>query len=283
MTQDQRVTLELGGMVTEHGRVGRPIDADAVLKPDRARMRLDDQNAALLYDTRAPLLEDVHRPELLDAFVGLKDASPTQILEFARTYGTLAINSIREEGLYAEPLTLWHEYIGRASATLSIASRVHQKQNSEPKDWEHLRPWWWEGWDAIQKRKDPTARRRAVERLQLEDVMNRWLTIAEIRPVFSWRSGIGFTNLNGVDEGNVTMLGALALQLVLAVKRAKAILTCDGCGNTYTREGRQPAKGRRNYCKNCGIKAARRDAQARFRAARRSDKRGLRHGTTRKK
>jgi DNA-directed RNA polymerase subunit RPC12/RpoP len=33
---------------------------------------------------------------------------------------------------------------------------------------------------------------------------------------------------------------------------------CDGCGKAYVREGRKPAKGRKNFCPECGDKASKR-------------------------
>jgi DNA-directed RNA polymerase subunit RPC12/RpoP len=33
---------------------------------------------------------------------------------------------------------------------------------------------------------------------------------------------------------------------------------CDGCGKVYVREGRKPARGRNNFCPECGDKASKR-------------------------
>jgi predicted RNA-binding Zn-ribbon protein involved in translation (DUF1610 family) len=264
--QMQSATFELAGMITDQGHLGRRVDTDVVLIPDRDQMRLDADETALIYNTRGFILHDEQRPELLDTFVSLRHATAREILQFAQRYGVLSLRAIRSEGVYAEDLDTWREYIGRTQATLDIAAQLHRGGQAPPEHWERLRPWWWEGWSDFHSRiKNSSERRRIVERRQLEDVMNAWLQLAELRPYFTWRGGIVFTNLAGADEGKVTMLGVLALQLVMAVRTARAIATCDGCGRTYTRKGRLAPVGRHNYCPRCGLKAAWRDAQARRR------------------
>ena len=62
------------------------------------------------------------------------------------------------------------------------------------------------------------------------------------------------------------LLGAVAIQLALAVGRARFIATCSSCRTTYLRD-RQAPRGRANYCQRCGLQAAWRDAQARRRAS----------------
>lgn len=59
--------------------------------------------------------------------------------------------------------------------------------------------------------------------------------------------------------------GQIATQLALVVARRRAIALCDGCGRLFE-VGRQPRSDRARYCKDCGIKAAWRDAQRRHRA-----------------
>jgi curved DNA-binding protein CbpA/DNA-directed RNA polymerase subunit RPC12/RpoP len=44
--------------------------------------------------------------------------------------------------------------------------------------------------------------------------------------------------------------------------------TCSACGTVYSRVGRRPQKGRRNYCPDCGSAAAHRDRQRDYRSRR---------------
>lgn len=169
-------------------------------------------------------------------------------------------------------LDTWRDFAARARATLDLAACIQRGEATSPEDWERLRPWWFDGWAILVKQK------RQAERNQLADVLNAWLRLAEVRPRFSWprtSSTIVFTNIEGVDEGQLTMLGAVALQIVRAVGRARSIETCSGCGDTYLRQRQAPA-GRANYCPKCGLKSAWRDAQARRRAGIEKGSRALR-------
>jgi hypothetical protein len=222
-------------------------------------MWLDADETHLFYDTRQPMLSDVLRPELLDEFVGLEKANPQDILRFARKYGVLSLRAIREEGVHSEKIEIWREFVKRARATLSVAACIRQGRSAPVEEWARLRPWWSEY---------PSG----SVLLQFEDVMNAWLRRSEVRPSFVWPSGMVFTNLHGVDEGSITMLGVLALQLAAAAKGAKEITTCDNCGNPYVRRGRRAQAGRHNYCPRCGVRAAWRNAQAKRRNELRAQK-----------
>ena len=41
----------------------------------------------------------------------------------------------------------------------------------------------------------------------------------------------------------------------------RGVAICDGCFRSYVREGRAPQRGRRNFCPDCGLKAAQRLAK----------------------
>ena len=41
----------------------------------------------------------------------------------------------------------------------------------------------------------------------------------------------------------------------------RGVAVCDGCFKSYRREGRAPQQGRRNFCPDCGLKAAQRLAK----------------------
>jgi len=59
------------------------------------------------------------------------------------------------------------------------------------------------------------------------------------------------------------LFGVLAFQLFLAISRINDIALCSSCGAPYLPE-RQVAKGRRNFCRQCGHKAAVRMAHKDF-------------------
>ena len=117
--------------------------------------------------------------------------------------------------------------------------------------------------------------------MQLSDVLNDWLARTDVRPRFSWgHRGISFMNFFGtVHDDSLTTLGAVAVQLALAVSGAHSLAVCSACGRPYTRTGRRPQRGRRNYCPDCGIRTAWRDSKVDQQAGVSSyGKRGGKHG-----
>ena len=268
MTRAQRVSFDLAGLTNEQGMLGNRIPTDAVVRPDSASIAVDLHRAVLVYDTSGALVSDRQRPEALDHFVRLENAEGADVLRFAQRFGVLSLNAIRDGGRYEEAIETWRELATRARATLDVAASIQKGEHPREEDWDTLAPWYYV-WRT--RAKGATApRRRAAEKQQLADVLNAWLRLAEVRPSFSWQAGINFTNLEGVDEGSISLLGVLALQMVRAVAQARKIATCSGCGATYLRK-REAPKGRANYCPRCGIKAAWRDAQARLRSSQTHD------------
>ena len=108
-----------------------------------------------------------------------------------------------------------------------------------------------------------------MQRTCLADVLNQLLVVAHVRPCFTWsktKTGIACTtNVLGIDEGALTLSGALAVQLVLACGRADSISTCSGCRKPYLRRWHS-VTGRGNYCEDCGKRAVWRDSKRRRRA-----------------
>lgn len=69
-----------------------------------------------------------------------------------------------------------------------------------------------------------------------------------------------------------SLLAAVGVQLALAIARTDGLAFCSACGRAYPPK-RRPQAGRRNYCPDCGVQAARRDAARDF-AARRLEQKG---------
>ncbi len=262
----------------EYGfRVGRRVDTRALLRPDRVDFDVDRQ--VLKVDTAATLVTDLRRPPsfLLDRFIGLTDATDAEIYRFAQRFGVLSVDAFSDRGLYEESLDEWRRWARRVRAAVAIAACLHQEKDRRAEDWALLDSPTLEIWTEIfakhtKLRSDQ--RQLYAERNALADFLNHFLVVARVRPCFIWEktlTGIGFTNLGGVDEGEITLAGALALQLVLACSRAKAIATCDSCHRPYPRRW-SPATKRRNFCKDCGIKAAWRESKRERRAALRGSK-----------
>lgn len=268
------VEAVLGELAT--GRVGRRLHTEALIRPNWVKG--DFERSEIVYDTQTPVY-DLAAPDLplLDRFVRLVEASDGEIVSFAQKYGVLSLRAFRQPGGYAEPIESWRVMAQAARATLQLAVAIYDNRSTRRQDWACLRGWYYERWrDVLSKNLSQPEIRAAAERNQLEDVVNRWIEWAEISPCFSWtrRSGgvdaqVGITNCRGAFGGSLTLRGALAYQLFLAVAQSRALATCSSCGRVYAPK-RKPAETRNRYCDTCGINAARRDAQARFRA---------RHGT----
>jgi hypothetical protein len=262
-----RRRLELAGMMDGDGgsRIGRHVETLTVVRPDR--VWLSEDATALIYTTEAPLVSDVPKPEALDVFVALANATPEAICAFAQKFGVLDVDALATPGLYQESIEAWRGWIARLGAILAGAASLHSEQPIGSPEWEAVNASTATVWAELinKQHRDASAKQRQlfVQRLALTDVLNELLSITRIRPCFTWfrNSGILLTNLHGFfNEGSLSLSGYLAAQLVLACGRADSIATCSGCGVPYMRRWRSTT-GRRNYCQACGLRAAWRDSK----------------------
>jgi len=247
-------------------RLGTTILYESVIRPDGTTFRVDASEDLIAYDTRLVIV-DALKPECLDRFLALEQASAQDICEFAKAYGVLRIHSDQNEGPRAEGCDEWRLTARRAAATVRIAAAVQTLDVPDAGDWESLRGWWW--WDGpkFQERMEGARPAYEVARARLEGILSSWLVKAQLQPRFFWKGTFGsvvLRNVHGTEDG-VTLLGGLAQQLIKVATLRKAIATCSSCGRVYTRL-RIAAVSKRNYCEPCGKRAAWRDAQAARRA-----------------
>ncbi len=235
--------------------------------------------------------EEVDAPaDLLLRFVRLANATPQPICNFASSWGPLNIcehglpdshnppplalggynghqwwcrwrgyhnrRAGKKDGDGWEPLAAWRLFAGQARAHLNIAAKLHNGKLGDASDWQMIytqagrtTPWWKSiGDDAG----------LALERRKLADCVNEWLLIGNVRPALTW--GWGENRNSKVTLQGAGLFGALAVQLLMAVSRTAGLAICSSCGGPYAPQ-RRPRADRRNYCPDCGIKAAWRDAQ----------------------
>lgn len=102
----------------------------------------------------------------------------------------------------------------------------------------------------------------------LAGTVNRWLAWGFVRPTFSWKNGSALIRMESGGWAAEALLGALAVQLLIAVNGSGGLALCCGCGGPYL-PSRRPAEGRRHYCSACRIEVAQRDAARAYRARRR--------------
>ena len=261
--EGERHHLERGGVPDQDtGRLAQPVRTHGLVRPDR--VKADPERRCLWYDSNW-LVEGGIPAELLDQFVPLSDASGKKIVQFAKKYGVLLLQRSMDLEVHKETFRAWRQWARRARATLSVAASLNRDALVDQADWDVLRGWWVDEWDRLPAERDKTSL-LLIQSRWLEDVIGRWFDEAGVRPFYSHQQReIGFTNMSGVDEGKLTTLGVIALQLATAASREKFLAICSSCKVPYSAK-RRPAIGRRNYCSQCGHRAACRDAQADKRA-----------------
>jgi len=98
------------------------------------------------------------------------------------------------------------------------------------------------------------------QRSLLSAVLNYWLTVSSVRPRLHWSGTKPAVQLAG--QG---LFGALAVQLLFESSRTDGLAVCTWCGTPFLPPARRPRRDHNVYCSDCGLKAAQRDAAARYR------------------
>jgi len=94
-------------------------------------------------------------------------------------------------------------------------------------------------------------------------IVNHWLTLNRPQPICTIEGSQPAVILApGLECG--WLFTMLSIQLLVAVTGAKAIESCTNCRSFYTPK-KVASTGKRRFCPKCGIRAARRLAQADFR------------------
>jgi hypothetical protein len=101
------------------------------------------------------------------------------------------------------------------------------------------------------------------QRQVLAAVLNHWLSLAGVRPRLEWGARIPQMQLGG--DG---LIGALAVQLFFACSQSGGLALCVSCSTPFLPAGRRRRHDLNAYCSDCGLKAAMRDASARYRKTR---------------
>jgi hypothetical protein len=103
--------------------------------------------------------------------------------------------------------------------------------------------------------------RQSFERTCVAILINRQLSIGDVRPDFQWANEVPHVTWAGGG-----LLGALATRLAFAASRIDQFAICSGCGVAFVPEKRR-ARGKNRWCDNGQCKfAARALASRRYRA-----------------
>ena len=218
-------------------------------------------------------------PTLLMEFTRLADpkAGDDAILAFAKKWGVLELcfhglpcthNHLQEffipadwcsprryddgERRYYESTLRWKFFAGQAQSLLSVAARLRQGKPGRKEDWKVI----------FKRRPEETwhpnfhGEEYDVDKRLLIYLVNRWLALGNVRPILKSEGGRDFITFD------TNLFGVLAAQLMMAVSSTNGLGFCSGCGMPYAPPRRQPKFSQRNYCEECGKKAAWRDAKA---------------------
>jgi hypothetical protein len=98
------------------------------------------------------------------------------------------------------------------------------------------------------------------QRQLLSEVLNYWLNLAGVRPRLEWTA-----RNPAIELGGDGLIGALVVDLLFACSRSAGVVVCTACGTPFLPERRRARGDRNAYCADCGLKAAARDAAARYR------------------
>lgn len=209
------------------------------------KTRLKDKGWILKNDTR----------NLLGEFVKLADAKPDKYLQFARKWGPLW-DQVREPfkesytrepqpekmAPWAESTEIWRIKAKEVKGFLDIAAYLHQGKPAPFDLWKSIPTGLEE-----QFKNDITRQRRWISLLlthKISDEHQVWFHFdwSGEQPALQLTTKLGFIH-------------SVWFQLLQAVSKMQ-VCVCDGCGKVYVREGRKPARGRNNFCPECGDKAS---------------------------
>ena len=272
--------------------LGRPLSTRALYVPQTIKLggARTSRRICWLPQQSAPVIPSA---ALLDEFVLLGKATDEQILQYAQQWGVLGIcihglpsshnppvgDPVRDRAAcfamtvkdvdaskpdepveFYDWLDDWRRFSNASRSLLNIAARLYGDKPGFPQDWERVItcnpfqtapriPWW-----------EP---RVGVEWNLLCRVMNDWLLWGGVRPTMEYGRDSWSVKLMGHG-----LFGALTLYLSLSIARTEGFAICSSCGRPYF-PPRQPNPDRRQYCHECGKKAALRDAARDYRRRKR--------------
>jgi hypothetical protein len=117
-------------------------------------------------------------------------------------------------------------------------------------------------------RSKQTAADEDLQLTELAAAVDRLMAWCGVRPHFVWWRAVEAPKLRLQAWGP---LGAVALQMALALTQTHALAMCDGCGVPFVPS--QVRRGdRRSWCQACGLKAAQREASRRYRERKRDER-----------
>ena len=269
---------------------------------------LDDDRLVYGHDWANPndtVLLQKHGTGLLDGFVRLADASPDNILAYARKWGTLGI--CRHDLPWTHSLSTQGATFLRPGSEDWSAERAQTVGFCSPRRLKE--PWGLTKWEPINAWREYAQRARALLNLIAAAELERPPSREDIQTAFptfqlaewEWHGtqGIGLAqyvsgrcisdwlDISGVSLGLVWwekskpmlrlmeggLFGAIGIALAMKAARSDGLAICSGCSTAYT-PSRAPRSGQRNYCPDCRASGVPQRDATRAMRARRANKTG---------
>jgi hypothetical protein len=239
---------------------------------------------------------------LLERFLRLQ--SDSTILTFARRYGPLGLSGSnpapkvfdRQGAEKAETLASWRRYQREFNSLLALAAAVRDGESPDRDTFEEFRalgvgrfltpeqasnPWArafcgppLEEWHRWSVRSCLDAAADLLKRRTTEFARSCGLRPALIVDRQSGEVSLAFQDrrADSVFGAGLSLFGALTVQLIAAATGA-GFAVCSECGKAFVPARRQPAFGKRRFCRDCGRTAATRQAKADWRQREREKRR----------
>lgn len=214
---------------------------------------------------------------VLNKFIrlGAKDATPADVLKFARKWGVLGICRQHlvpfphprfetdgsqfkpcfyfelPSGQLFEPVERWQDFSSRARAILRIASRLHQHKLGFFEDWKVLGS----SFERPHTISDDNLYR---ERRSLGEIIQGWLVYGQVEPQFDW------VVEKPIISFSCNVIGLIGCHLMFAVSRSRGIAICTNCGYPYP-PSRRKAQDKNNFCEDCKASSPSRESKAKTR------------------
>jgi hypothetical protein len=255
-------SLELSGITTDDGRVGRRVPPIKYWVPKDIRL---EKGRLVWGDTHREDLEQVATsPQTIDGFLRLSDATPDEIFRYARRWGPIGFC---KHGLPAshnsrwrldravvkmcppcggtnhlwEPLEFWRMTAKRATSLLSIAAALYDDKSGSEEDWKivergDLRPVDIYDWPIVN------------QRFELEWHLTHWMQMGRLIPIVTFDKKVLSFSLDVLNGSG--LFGALGLQLALAASRTDGLASCFACRRPFI-PSRRPKANQHTYCPEC--------------------------------
>jgi hypothetical protein len=221
---------------------------------------------------------------LLTDFVELYDSSDDEIVRYARQWGVLGIckhglpashnhypfgvqegvrgctplKSDRGEFWHRDPIDGWRDISRKLKAALDIGAQLNQENPGTEDDWSVI---------VDIDMDDPPWRSVHKARTRLSWYLDQLLSLGQVRPDVRWDAGRVQWQLRLAAHSVPNLFGLVSLSLVQSICRRDLVI-CSSCCKAYT-PPRRPNQSRRNYCENCGLSEAQKDASREYRRRKR--------------